>query len=534
MSGADPVGNCERRRSRLGGALAARRQTVVVTAAEVDDDTVRVRRRGGCRLGGVALAEAVSYPLVEVVGATVSHHDDAMTNSSDRVSCAAAERAFGPGQDDVHRGNDNQAHRLPVIQADRRDFASEQPLTPRSIKDMADDDAGEPIDPFAGLPLFGDISRALSGQGPLNWDAARQFAVLAATGGGGMLGGGAPIASPNVDPAVRIKYAELASIARLHVADVMQLEVPETEPSVATPEQWAQQTLEAYRPLFTDLATSLGPSDDLPAEVATDPMAQMMASIGKLMAPAMLGMSVGSMVGNLARRAFGVYDLPIPRPTPALILVPTTIDTFAAEWSIDLDEMRLWVLAHELAGLTLLSIAHIADHLRSLVQRHVGAFRPDSGAISDKLTSLDVTADDPMAMLQQAFGDPEVLLGAVRSPEQLALEPELDAAVAVTIGVIDWTVDAVAVRMIGGNALQIAEAARRRRAETSPDDLFVERLLGIRLGSEQTARGKAFVQGVVDRAGEHGLAALFNDPAAIPTPNEIEAPGLWLARVGDG
>ena len=393
-----------------------------------------------------------------------------------------------------------------------------------------DDDPGESIDPFAGLPLFGDLSRALSGQGPLNWDAAKQFALLAANGGG-LLAGTGTSTSGNVDPAVRIKYGELAGIARLHVADVMQLEVPLTEPSVATPEQWAQQTLEAYRPLFTDLATSLGPSDDLPADVASDPLAQMMAGLGKMMAPAMLGMSVGSMVGNLARRAFGVYDLPIPRATPALVLVPATIDAFAEAWEIELDEMRLWVLAHELAGLTLLSIPHIADHLRSLVQRHVGAFRPDSSAIADKLTSLDMDQSDPMAAMQQAFGDPEVLLGAVRSPEQLALEPELDAAVAVTIGVIDWVVDAVAVRIIGGNALQIAEAARRRRADSTPDDIFVERLLGIRLGSEQTARGKAFVQGVVDRAGEHGLATLFNDPAAVPTPNEIEAPGLWLARV---
>ncbi|MGB0113451.1 MAG: zinc-dependent metalloprotease [Ilumatobacteraceae bacterium] len=395
-----------------------------------------------------------------------------------------------------------------------------------------EDDPGESIDPFAGLPLFGDLSRALSGQGPLNWDAAKQFALLAANGGEGLLGGGGgATVSGNVDPTVRIKYSELAGIARLHVSDVMQLEVPTTEPSVATPEQWAQQTLDAYRPLFNDMASSLGPSEDLPAEVASDPMAQMMAGLGKMMAPAMLGMSVGSMVGNLARRAFGVYDLPIPRATPALVLVPASIDTFAADWEIELDEMRLWVLAHELAGLTLLSLDHIADHLRSLVQRHVGAFRPDSSAVTDKLTSLDVDQSDPMAAMQQAFGDPEVLLGAVRSPEQLALEPQLDAAVAVTIGVIDWVVDAVAVRIIGGNALQIAEAVRRRRADASPDDIFVERLLGIRLGAEQTARGKAFVQGVVDRAGEHGLQPLFSDPQAVPTPNEIEAPGLWLARV---
>lgn len=400
---------------------------------------------------------------------------------------------------------------------------------------MSDDDGpGDDVNPFDGLPLFGDLSRALSGQGPLNWDAARQFALLSASGGEMVPGSPTPTPTANVDPSVRIKYAELASIARLHVADVIGLDVPDIEPEVATPQQWAQQTLEAYRPLFTEMASSLGPADDLPAEVAADPMAQMMAGLGKMLAPAMLGMSVGSMVGALARRAFGVYDLPIPRATPALVLVPPTIDTFADEWSIPLDEMRLWVLSHELAGLTLFSVEHFADHLRQLVQHHVGAFRPDPSAMTDKLGSLEMDQSDPFAAMQQAFGDPEVLLGAVRSDEQLRLEPQLDAAVATAIGVIDWVVDAVAVRVIGGDALQIAEAVRRRRAETSPDDIFVERLLGIRLGADQTARGKAFIQGVVDRAGEGGIAPLFSDPDAMPTPSEIEAPGLWLARVNGG
>jgi putative hydrolase len=407
------------------------------------------------------------------------------------------------------------------------------------MDDGSNDGTGDPddaVNPFAGMPLFGDLSRALSGQGPLNWDAARQFALLAAGGGdvaGMMTGGGTPTATANIDPSVRIKYAELAAIARLHVADVMQLSVAEIDPEVATPEQWAAQTLDAYRPLFNDLATSLGQVDTDADAASADPMAQMMAGLSKMMAPAMMGMSVGSMVGGLARRAFGVYDLPIPRATPALVVVPPTIDAFATEWEISLDEMRLWVISHELAGHTLFSIPHVADHLRSLVQRHVGAFKPDASAVTDKLAGMDMDQSDPMAAMQAAFGDPEVLLGAVRSDEQLAMEPQLDAAVAVTIGVIDWVVDAVAVRVIGGNALQIAEAVRRRRADASPDDLFVERLLGIRLGADQTARGKAFVQGVVDRAGENGLSPLFNDVDSMPTPSEIEAPGLWLARVAD-
>jgi uncharacterized protein (DUF2342 family) len=136
-----------------------------------------------------------------------------------------------------------------------------------------------------------------------------------------------------------------------------------------------------------------------------------------------------------------------------------------------------------------------------------------------------------MAALQQALGDPEVLLGAVTSPAQQSLRPRLDALVAVVVGYTDWIVDAVAVRIVGGNALRIAEAVRRRRVETSANDTFVEQLLGIRLGEDQVARGKAFVQGVVDRAGESGLAPLLSRSDALPTVSEVGAPGLWLARL---
>ena len=136
-----------------------------------------------------------------------------------------------------------------------------------------------------------------------------------------------------------------------------------------------------------------------------------------------------------------------------------------------------------------------------------------------------------MRAMQRALGDPEVLLGAVTSAEQQALRPRLDALVAVVVGYTDWIVDAVSVRIVGGNALRIAEAVRRRRVETSSNDTFVEQLLGIRIGEDQVARGKGFVQGVVDRAGESGLAPLLTRGDAIPTANEVDAPGLWLARL---
>ena len=394
----------------------------------------------------------------------------------------------------------------------------------RRLAFMADGPGSE--NPFENLPMFGDLARALSGQGPLNWDAARQFAGLAASSGA---------AEVNIDPTVRIKLGELAQIAEMHVRDLTGFDGPSPEVLPVTSGAWAQRTLEAYRPLFTELATSLGQpaasSGDDAVDLNADPLMAMMANLSKMMAPSMMGMAVGSMVGRMATQAFGQYDLPIPRQDSSLTVLPANIDRFAEEWSIAPDEMRMWVLAQELTGHALFSITSLREDFASLVRRHVGAFRPDPEAIAEKLTSLDSDDADPMQAMQQAFSDPAVLLGAVQSPEQRELEPSLDAAAAAVIGYVDYMVDGVSVRVIGGDALRIAEAVRRRRVDHSAEDVYIERLLGLRLTHHQVQRGKNFVAGVVDRVGEARLSVLLARQKALPTPAEIDAPGLWVARL---
>jgi putative hydrolase len=295
---------------------------------------------------------------------------------------------------------------------------------------------------------------------------------------------------------------------------------------------WAQRTLDAYRPLFTELATSLSATGDSNDLDLADPMMAMIANLSRMMAPAMLGMAVGSMVGRMASRMFGQYDLPIPRNEQGLLVITNNIDSFAADWSLPADEVRLWVIAQEYIGHTLLSIPSVRDGLAALVRRYVGAFRPDSSSLAEHIEHLDLGEGDPMAAMQQLLGDPAVMLGAVQSAEQAALAPALDAAVAAVIGGVDYLVDSVAVRVIGGEALRIAEAVRRRRLEHTPDDVFVERLLGLQLSQAQVQRGKDFIAGVVDRAGEPAITELFGLPDSLPTPAELDAPGLWIARLG--
>jgi putative hydrolase len=382
--------------------------------------------------------------------------------------------------------------------------------------------------PFGGMPLFGDLAKMFAAQGPLHWDAARQFAALTATGGEG---------EANVDPALRFQLADLARIAELHVQQVSGLTTAvrsrPVEVAPVTPGVWAQRTLEDYRPLFTELASSLSGAtgDDADADTG-DPAAAMLAGLSKMMAPAMLGMAVGAMVGQLARRAFGQYDLPIPRSSTAseLLIVPQAIDGFADDWSIPVDEMRLWVLTQELAGHAVLGVTHVRERLSSLVRRHVGAFRPDASAIFDRLGELDPTDPTSMESLQRTLSDPTVLIGAVRTPEQDLLRPQLDTVLAVVIGFVDHVVDQVSTRVLG-DASRIAEAARRRRIEILTRGRV--RRTASRSPPRPAARrtGPAFVDGVRERAGADGLAPLFTRADGLPTVPELEAPGLWLARL---
>ena len=396
-------------------------------------------------------------------------------------------------------------------------------------------ESGMGDNPFGGLPFFGDMMKAMSGQGPLNWDIARQFALT---------GVGSDTASVNVDPAARIAIEQLSPIAQMHVADVLGLDPGSFSASIAlesvTPAQWCHFTLDAYKPLFNDLAQALsdvannksangGADSELES---LDPMMAMMRNLSGVMAPAMLGMAVGSMVGQLAGKAFGQYDLLLPRePQTRVLVVPSNIDAFASDWSLPTQDMRMWVLVREFVSHGVLCVPHIREALLHAVERHVKAFRPDPGAAFERMNDLEMDPGNPMGALQEAFSNPEVLLGAVISPEQEAMMPALDALLATLVGLIDWAVDAVAQRLLGG-ATPIAEAVRRRRIEASTADRFVEHLLGIHYTRALVSRGRAFVEGVVERSTPEKLLVLLQQPDALPTPAEVDAPGLWLARLG--
>jgi uncharacterized protein (DUF2342 family) len=133
-------------------------------------------------------------------------------------------------------------------------------------------------------------------------------------------------------------------------------------------------------------------------------------------------------------------------------------------------------------------------------------------------------------MVQAKLSDPLIMMGALQSAEQEENRPLLDAHVSAISGYIDYIVDAACARVLG-NSSHISEAVRRRRIEFGTDAQLIERLLGVSLSRQRQQAGRSFADGVAERGGADALAQLVQSAGNMPTPNEIDAPGLWLARL---
>jgi putative hydrolase len=398
----------------------------------------------------------------------------------------------------------------------------------RTIPCVSGPGPDDPGDAFANLPFFGDLSKLLGQQGPVAWDAASRLALTLASGGE---------SEPNIDPAVRLAIEELGRVADLRITDATGLSTVvggrPTSVVAVTRTQWVQRSLDDYRTLLDGLGAALAqdaaPGDDLPDVTAGDPNA-LLGGMMKMLGPMMLGMTAGSMLGHLSRRSLGQYDLPVPRGTTnEIMVVPANIDAFGADWSLPTDELRLWVCLHELAHHAVLAVPHVGTTLQGLLAEFVSGFRPDPGGLEQRLGDVAV-GEAGIEGLQEVLSDPEALLGALRSPAQEALLPRIEALVAALVGYVDYVMDQVGGTLIGSYD-QVTEALRRRRAEADESDRFVERLFGLELTQAVYDRGSAFVDGVVERAGAEGLERLWADEKDLPTPPEIDAPGLWLARI---
>ena len=266
-----------------------------------------------------------------------------------------------------------------------------------------------------------------------------------------------------------------------------------------------------------------------PAAEQANPLAGMFGALG----PLLLGVQCGFMVGQLAQGILSQHDLllPIAEPPRPAFVVPN-VEAFHTAWSIPADDLRYYLALMEAVRSRVAGQAWVRDRLVRLASDYVGSFRVDPTALESQLSSLDLS--DPTS-LEGLVRDPDTILGAMQTPEQLQVLERLQSTTAILESFADHVVDRVGSPMLGSLGT-IREAMRRHRVTRSEADRFIQRLLGLDPSRRAHELAEGFCAGVVERTGPAALTRLLEAEQFLPTPTELEAPGLWLARleVDDG
>jgi putative hydrolase len=383
---------------------------------------------------------------------------------------------------------------------------------------------------------FSGMMQMLSSTGPVNWEVARQTASWVALEGR---------PEPTIGDADRKQFEELVHAAQtLVVAETGLYATFATPIQTVGPQGWVDLHLVALRPVLEALAESLGeamrtPGDepdsdeDLSAMFPGLPAGLPIGDVLRMVAPALLGVQAGSMIGYLAQHAFGRYDLPLPTGAlpdgdePSLCFVVPNVDGFEAEWTLPRDDLRFYLTLHESVHAAERSVPWVRARLLRLAVEYVSSYEIDPSAFEAEFGTLDPS--DP-ASFESMTASPERILGAMQSPRQAGPREELQRLTSVIEGYADNVTERVGHRLIP-TFERIHEAMLRHRVERGEAERFIESLLGLKLERAHYERGQTFCEGVVDRVGVEGLNRLWESEAMLPTPNELEAPGLWLARI---
>jgi putative hydrolase len=239
-------------------------------------------------------------------------------------------------------------------------------------------------------------------------------------------------------------------------------------------------------------------------------------------------MQIGSAIGHLTQRALGQYDLLLPgdfSDGPGAII--NNRKAFANDWSLPEKDVALWMTVNDISIHSVLSRPHVGQRLHDLVVAHASSLSIDQNALQQQLGSVMPTN---MSELAELLGESGALGGAEQSFEMQQKQRELETLVTVIRGYADWVTKTVSERAIGARSL-IAEATSRARMERSETERSADVLVGVEHGPEMFERGRRFVQGIIDRNGEQSLARLWVVESNLPTPAEIDAPGLWIERI---
>jgi len=239
-----------------------------------------------------------------------------------------------------------------------------------------------------------------------------------------------------------------------------------------------------------------------------------------------LGAQAGVLIGYVARKVLGQYDVFLPPDDEGLLyFVGPNIVEVEQRFALPPRDFRLWIAIHEVTHRV--QFGH-ATWLRSFL----------SSQVNEYLSTVQLDSHQMMEQLKRAADEAKAGAGwrgmggifLLLSPEQRELFKRMQAMMSLLEGHASYVMNEVA-RDHVNDVDRMRKALSARRRSSSVERTF-QKAIGFDQKIQQYDAGERFVRTIVDRAGMSTFNLIWRSAADLPSHDEIIEPERWLARVG--
>jgi coenzyme F420 biosynthesis associated uncharacterized protein len=345
---------------------------------------------------------------------------------------------------------------------------------------------------------------------PVDWALAERVARRFA--------GREPIAASYLGGSLTSDFSAVTREAEQLVGDFSGLRAPGTASAcVLDRPQWVHANVSSMRRLLQPLTARVG------ERMARSPI----APIGRRVA----GTEMGVLLGFMAQRVLGQYDLLVPEdPTApdtrdAVYYVGPNILSLEKRYAFRPRDFRLWIAIHEVTHRAqFTAVPWMKQYFLSLIDEALAIVDPDPG----RLVQAMMRAADELRKGHNPLDDGG-LVALLASPEQRGVLAKVQALMSLLEGHGNSVMNELGRLHVAGQErmARVLQARRRSRGVTG----ILYKLLGFESKLRQYEVGEAFVAAVERESGPRAIDAAWRGPESLPTLDELARPDEWLRRV---
>jgi len=290
---------------------------------------------------------------------------------------------------------------------------------------------------------------------------------------------------------------------------------------------WIHANIEGFRRMFAPLE-SLNPLQDQTKDGQTTVAAVLWGGVNQRVISA----EIGLLLGYLARRVLGQYDLALlgrePVTTGKLYYVEPNIRMVERMLGLPPADFRMWLALHETTHAFEFE-AHpwLRDHFNGMLERYFEFLRQDAEQLrKGGLRGLRLFVERARSG-ERGEGS---WIEALMTPDQRLLFSRMQATMCMVEGYSNHVMNAVGRELLPTYELIARKFELRQRQRSVAEQLFA-RLTGLDVKLEQYRLGEAFINRVVEERGHAFVRRIWDGPEFLPTMEEIREPERWLARM---